>query len=118
MIFNHVYYVCSPNSDILMGAIAIRPELSSNKKKISWEDTSGNISVLIKEIDFNGSSLPPLGPERIKITSDRGEDIELQLLTLDIYNAKIKPIAVDPPAFQSTDAVQAYYLTTNFLRYE
>lgn len=99
--YNKVYYVDS-------GRLAIRPRFFSDHAE--WEDTAKG-----KVLSFE-RLLTPLedeAPEQIAIQTSDGVVI-LSLLTLSIYNDKIKPYAWGSPSFASDEELQTYYLDTYF----
>jgi hypothetical protein len=108
--FDMVYFV-ETSSRNTANPVAIRPEIYDSR--VQWMDTSkGKIIKLgtINDLDHMSNS----APEVIEITSEKGEHYRLVKLTLDIYNNKVRDRIANPPTFDSDEAVQKFYLTSDF----
>lgn len=108
MKINHVYYVETPGHT---NPVAIKPEIKSSK--ITWMDTSRGKVVPLGSID-NIENLQKGVFDLIEVTSERGEHYTLRKLTLKLYNEKVKPRVMLPPAFDSDEDVQNFYLKSDF----
>ncbi len=113
--YEMVYYVYSDNR--LFNPIAIRPQIAG--KTITWGDTSRGTYLEIKEIELipEAEKLPVAEenpPREIVIITPDGSRIKLVKLTKDVYEQYVRERVAGKPEFESDDAVQQYYLKTNF----
>lgn len=104
--YNHVYYVEKQKGERSFSPVAIQPVVSG--KRIEWQDTSRGICLEITNINFEEDE------EKIDIVTTDGEAITLVMLTLELYNEKVKRHVTGSPEFHSTEELQNYYLRTNF----
>jgi hypothetical protein len=118
--FESVYYVESSN-DLSLDGMAIRPTIKQDR--ISWEDTGRGRSFQFNQINLIPEDINYLDmdkkiiPGRINFTTVRGKKIQLAVLTLAIFNNKIKDSVAGPLNFQSDEELINYYLNTNFFTY-
>lgn len=112
--FNRVYYVHSPDPDLTLNLIAIRPRLMDHR--IEWEDTSWGTRFEIADIDMDKGETDEY-PREIKIRTKEGQKIILSLLNLENYNRHVKEWVVGQKNFNSDEELQQYYLKTDFLSY-
>ena len=111
--YNAVYYVDVANSRVSFNPIAIRPYLQAGY--VGWEDTVK--SRLFKVVQENSSYTNPshtLFPEKISLKLDGNVNVNLIFLSVDLYNKKVKNSVIGCLEFDSDDALQQYYLSTNF----
>lgn len=115
---NAVYYV-EPKPGF--NPIAIRPKIQHGF--ISWSDTGRGRSIKYEAILLNGVELnEPLSPleeipDRIEIRGRQRESLHLVKLTKQIFEEIVKKEVVcgeDLMNIESDEALQNYYLTTNF----
>lgn len=104
-----VYYIETNTTNRDFAPIAIAPHIIQNR--IEWSDTSRGDFVFFKNIALSPSE------DKIEITTEEGDKVILKLLTLPIYNEKIRRWAAHQPIFNSDNELQDYYLTTNFELY-
>lgn len=123
MRLNAVYYAhgvgCAVNP------VVIRPTFVEDKAL--WEDTSDRSKSFVLEKIF-GLPSPDSGGERLdwqqcpsmirfRVQTDKKKAIiELTLMTLEVYNEKVRQQVAGSPVFHSDRDVQSYYLNTNFNR--
>ncbi len=106
--YNKVYFV--DTNDKHFGRIAIRPRFFSDRAE--WEDTSRG------KVLFFDRLLTPLreeAPAEIAIETPEGV-VTLCILTLPIYNEKVKPYAWGSPSFGSDEELQEFYLNSYFAK--
>lgn len=103
--YNHVYYV-EGTGKRSFNLIAIEPRVI--EKRIEWQDTSRGVCLNVINVTSEENE------EKISILTREGEIVILTLLTLHLYNEKVKRYVAGSPEFCSTEEIQQYYLTTNF----
>ena len=108
--YSQVYYAENLDGKEI-NPVAIRPEIRPNV--VFWEDTSRGRMVKGTTI-LNEAVLGDAPPDVIEIASDREGRFRLEKLTKDVYDSKVKRRVAGSPDFASTEAIQEYYLTTNF----
>ena len=109
MRYNQAYYV---EATTTANPVAIRPEISD--ARITWMDTSKGKVVELGTIDNIESLQQEPSPDVFEVTSVRGEHYTLRKLTLKLYNEKVKHRVMLPPTFSSDEAVQKFYLESDF----
>lgn len=117
-----VYYVSSaeisePSS---FNRIAIRPTI--DHKRISWEDTERGSFFIFETINLNRDDIQEyqdkkIPPKRIKFKTNKGKEIELELLTSEVFDRSIKNNVAGSLSFQSNEELQNYYLNQQFSSY-
>jgi len=90
-------------------SIAIRPDIFDGR--ISWEDTSRGRTEIVTDVDLHEA------PHKIVAKTRFNEKLTFVKLSLDEYNAKIRDWVYNKPTFDSTEALEKYYLETNFHEY-
>jgi len=122
MILNAVYY--AEAYGCVINPIAIRPNFKENQ--CTWEDTSDRVhtTTLKKILGITQSESTPIEWQQCPTRVDmwlQGEKptkkISFTLLTLQIYNDKVRDLVAGNLKFKSDDEVQSYFLTTNFSRF-
>lgn len=106
--YNAVYYV---EGDVPLNPLGIRPTVDQNL--IWWNDTTpgrGRSFYLEKMAVDDESGTPKL----ITLITDDHHTITLSYLTCDLYNRHVRERAVGKPEFTSDQALQKYYLETDF----
>ncbi len=101
----HVYYVEAPSQKKPMGSIAINPYVIKNR--FEWSDTSRGNYIKITAIKISDMQ------DEIEITTDEGEKIKFVMLTLKIFNEKVRD-KVGGKTFATDQEVQDFYLNKNF----
>lgn len=111
--YEQAYYVEGP-PNMPLNPIAIRPTITESI--VEWADTSKGRTLNLGEVK-NLKSFGETPPEVIDITTQEGQHIKLVKLTLEIYNKKVKKRVIGSPSFNSDEALQKFYLESNFDRY-
>lgn len=101
-----VYYVHSKDPKVLLNPIAIRPYVLGDR--VEWEDTDRGGYIKFEKIEISPSH------RQIKITGKNSEVVLLTLLTLKIYNERLKHLVGGHPEFSSDEELMNHYLNTNF----
>lgn len=109
--YDYVYYV-EENSELHLNPVAIQPKIKDNK--ILWEDTARGTAFTFQDFKIVGDEQKP---SEIEFKSEQGDVIKLKFLDLDTYNKHVKDRVACSPSFPSTEALQEYYLNTNFYAY-
>lgn len=112
-VYNLVYYVDAPEI-AYVNPIAIRPEI--HEDMVLWEDTGRGKIVYLGEIK-NIHKLSNGPPETLEITSREGRKYLLKKLTLEIYNKNVRDKVALQKTFPSDEALQNFYLSSNFGAY-
>jgi len=116
--YEQVYYVDAPEK-MHMNPVAIRPKIRENR--IEWEDTSRGTTFRTKKIEILNPKTAEAGeksvPNEIEILTGKDETITLQLLSLKIFNEKVRDRVAGKPEFHSDQELREYYLYTNFETY-
>lgn len=112
----NVYYAESDPPDFI-NMIAICPTIS--KREISWKDTTRIRSFITASISTSPAEALTEGidPESISVTTSDGMKLNLQLMTLPLYNEKVKDQVVGQISFDSDEDLINYYLNTDFYSY-
>jgi hypothetical protein len=105
-----VYYVETNTAKRSFNPIAIAPHSIQNR--IEWYDMGRGDFVIFKTF-----AVSPL-EDMIEITTEEGDQVILKLLTLPVYNERIRPWVAHQPIFISENELQNYFLTTNFELYD
>lgn len=103
---NKVYSLSSKDPKVQLNPIVIRPHVVNDR--VEWEDTDRGGYIKFQKIEISKTH------KQIRITGKAGEVILLTLLTLKIYNEKLKHRVSGHPEFSSDDELMNYYLNTNF----
>lgn len=108
-----VYYVETSLPDYA-NPLAIRPLVTGNE--IAWEDTSSLRQFMITSIQTMPDDLKESPPKIIEVTTHNCT-FTLKLLTLKLYNEKVKAHVAGQLSFDSEADLISYYLNTNFCVY-
>lgn len=127
--YDHVYYVESASQDFRVNPIAIKPTFKEDGS-VEWQDAPNHARCFkTSKVNFTYSpstSLTDATKDPIKIevvvkvlvNPRKREFIErtlnLTIMDLDTYNKKVKDHQAGALDFKSTEALQKYYLETEF----
>lgn len=95
--------------------VAIRPKF--DRGLISWEDTSRGKVVECTKVTFdnkNADEAKESIPKKIVVQSKEDGEYVLTLLTKEVFDKFVKDRVAGPLEFDNDEAVQKYYLSTNF----
>jgi len=103
------YFVSGENEE--RNHLAIRPAIDSSRDKIEWWDTSRGEGLFFKTISYEEGSLSKL-PKNIYIVTKDDENITLQLISLELFNKKLRDkVAISPKTtFKNDEEVQQAFL--------
>lgn len=112
---NYVFFVETENPHF--NPLAIRPRMDGDH--VSWEDTSRGTSVEVKQVVVENDQKLTVPPERVKLILKNEEEITLVFLTNQLFNQTVckKVAGGGLLKFPSDEAVQKYFLDTNFNSY-
>ena len=109
MTINAVYFVEAAHTDKHFNPIAIRPTIFN--ERCDWEDTSRGAFFYYEALEIINKNEPP---KTIKLIGTDDSEVTLTLMTVNIFNSKVKPNVFGDLQFDSDDALQKYYLTEEF----
>lgn len=109
IVFNHVYYVERAENGPPFNPIAIRPRIYVDR--IEWEDTSNGARISFKEIEVGQDQ------KKIKIISKEGYVVILSILTLALFDEKVRHRVAGNLQVKTDKELSDYYLNTNFYIY-
>ncbi len=108
-----VYYSHGKDYSLTVNPIAIRPRIRS-ENRIEWDDTTMRGTYFtFSQIDYLPSEE---NPTKIILKTPNGV-IVLEKLTKEVYDEHVRSRVAYNPDFPSTEALQQYFLTTNFQAY-
>lgn len=113
--YSGVYFIADEKSIPNAVSIAIRPAFYDNR--VEWENPGSSGSAL--HYTKPPANLPETPRPELFIVKEEatGLTYRIELLTLQAYDTHFKSLVAGSPSFLDTEALQNYYLTTNFQGY-